>query len=179
MLSSKRLPARRRLLAALGIGLGLAAGGCGFRPLYGTAAGGPVHESFASIRIAVIPDRSGQIMRNFLIQRLNPDGRPAEPAYELQVALAEREQRLAITQEDVAERSNLFVTATYNLRDIAANAVVFSNSNTTITSFTILLDEVATLSAEQDARERALRSLSHQIRLELALHFQRGPSAGG
>ena len=179
MSSSKRILPRRRLLGVLGIGVGLAAAGCGFRPLYGTAAGGPVHESFASVRIAVIPDRSGQIMRNFLIQRLNPAGRPVDPAYELRVALAEREQRLAITQEDVAERNNLLVTASYSLRNVGTNEVVFSNSNTTMTSFTILLDEVATLSAEQDARERALRSLSDQIRLELALYFQRDPVTSG
>lgn len=172
-------PARRRLLAALGAGLGLAAAGCGFRPLYGSAAGGPVHEAFASIWVSVIPDRSGQLMRNFLIQRLNPDGRPADPAYELRVTLSESEQELAITQEDVAERNNLLVSARYSLRDTASDEVVFSDRRTTITSFTILRDEVATLSAEQDARERALRSLSEVIRLQLALYFQRAVPPGG
>ena len=172
-------PTRRRLLAAVASGLGLAASGCGFRPLYGNAAGGPVHESFSQIRVGIIPDRPGQILRNFLIQRLNPDGRPTEPRYALEVRITEREQRLAITQEAVAERNNLLVTASYSLRDIAENEILLSGNNTSITSFSILLDEVATLSAEQAARERALRDLSDQIRLDLALYFQRvEPTAG-
>ena len=160
------------------MGFGLAGAGCGFRPLYGTA-GGDVPGSFAAIRVAVIPDRSGQILRNFLIQRLNPDGRPADPLYELRVTLTEREQRLAITQDDVAERNNLLVTASYSLRDVVAGTELFNDRSTAITSFAILLDEVATLSAEQDARERALRRLSDLIRLELALYFQRAASTVG
>jgi LPS-assembly lipoprotein len=160
------------LLAGLAAGAALAAAGCGFRPLYGTGADGPVAEQFAEIRVGVIGDRSGQILRNFLIQRLNPGGRPADPAYELSVELVERQQELAITQDDVAERTNLFVTAAYALRDLSAGEPLLRETSTTITSFAILRDEVATLSAEQDARVRALRRLSDQIRLRLALYFQ-------
>jgi hypothetical protein len=51
--------------------------------------------------------------------------------------------------------------------------LVFEGRQTTIPSFNILRDEVATLSAEQDARQRALRALSDDIRLRLGLYFQR------
>jgi LPS-assembly lipoprotein len=180
MSSSDILFLRRRLVAGLAAGLGLAAlAGCGFRPLYGTGADGPTSDRFAEIRVAPIPDRAGQILRNFLIRRLNPDGRPANPAYVLDVGLSERLQGLAITQEDVAERNNLFVTARYVLTDAATGGVLLSDSSTVITSFTILRDEVATLSAEQDARRRSLRRLSDTIRLQLALYFQDPEGYGG
>jgi LPS-assembly lipoprotein len=163
----RRSPAAAALLAAA-----LALAGCGFQPLYGESPTGPVDETFADIQIGVIPDRSGQILRNFLIQRLNPGGRPADPAYFLSVNLRELQQRLAITQEAVAERANLLVTANYWLRDVESDEVVFQGGQTVITSFSILRDEVATLSAEQDARQRALRELSDTIRLRLALFLQ-------
>jgi LPS-assembly lipoprotein len=164
---------RRRAAAAALLAAALGLAGCGFQPLYGEGPAGPADERFAEIRVGVIPERSGQILRNFLIQRLNPGGRPADPAYTLAVSLRERQQQLAITQEDVAERANLLVTARYALRDLDSNQVVFEGRQTTITSFNILRDEVATLSAEQDARQRALRALSDDIRLRLGLYFQR------
>lgn len=161
---------------ALGLAVLLLAGatlaGCGFQPLYGEAAGGPVVAELTQIRVAPIADRSGQVLRNDLIQQLNPTGRPDTPAYVLNIGLSETTQQLAIRETDVATRANLVVTANYALTGNDGTRVT-NGSVRTITSYNILRDEFATLSARRDALDRALRQISEDIRTRLALHFNR------
>ena len=69
-------------LAVIAVAILLA--GCGFRPLYGTIGEDlPVTTQLAQIRIAAIPDRIGQKLRNFLLDRINPEGQPQRPLYYL------------------------------------------------------------------------------------------------
>jgi len=167
---------RRRLalpLAAAVVAAALA--GCGFRPLYGEPAGAEagVPAAFTEVQVAVIPDRNGQILRNELIRRLNPSGRPVEPAFVLSVVLTETVQDLGIRADDTATRANLIFSAAYRLTDATDGELVTGGRSTAITSYNILIDEYATLVSATDARERALRELSDMIRLRLALHFTR------
>jgi LPS-assembly lipoprotein len=159
--------------------LAAALAGCGFRPLYGDPAGeaAGVPADFSEIRVGVIPDRSGQILRNYLIRTLNPSGRPVEPRYRLAVTLTETSQDLGIRADDTATRANLIFTAAYRLTATADEAVLVAGQSTAITSYNILIDEFATLTSETDARERALRELSDQIRLRLGLYFTRAAEA--
>ena len=162
----------RRLLLAGGASLTLAA--CGFQPLYGdSAAFGPVAEELALINVAVIPNRSGQVLRGFLIQRLNPSGRPASPAYTLEVGIAETITDLGIQRDDTATRSNLRIVATYTLTSAEDGQAVYLGTQQVITSFNILDDQYATIVAERSAQRGALRELSDNIRTDLALFFAR------
>ena len=165
------LLSRRLFLAGAGL---LALSGCGFRPLYGDPEGfGPVADELASIDVGVIADRPGQLLRTFLIQRLNPNGRPADPAYTLQVGLEERTTNLGIQRDDTATRSNLRIEAVYTLTSTADGQAVYLNTTEVITSYNILNDQFATVVAERSAQEGALRELSERIRTDLALFFAR------
>ncbi|MFM8988614.1 MAG: hypothetical protein ACKOUS_02890, partial [Alphaproteobacteria bacterium] len=44
--------------------------GCGFSPLYGRSEGGAVAEELAKIRVLPIANRSGQVLRNHLLDGL-------------------------------------------------------------------------------------------------------------
>ncbi|HET8727909.1 MAG TPA: LPS assembly lipoprotein LptE [Alphaproteobacteria bacterium] len=147
---------------------------CGFQPLYGETQMGVVAAQFAETEVAVIPNRSGQILRNYLIEDLNPSGRPDDPAYVLNVGLNETFRDLAIRKDATATRANLIVSASYRLRNGDGEPLT-SGSVQTITSYNILRDEFATLSAERDARDRALRQISEDISTRLALYFNREP----
>src|SRR5690606_39504749 len=114
--------------------------------------------------VGVIADRPGQILRNYLIDRLNPGGRPVDPAYRLNVSLSEVQRDLAIRKDDTATRANLIMNARFTLTDTATGAVVLNRQVGTITSYNILIDEFATLSSERDARDRALQQISEDIR---------------
>ena len=146
---------------------------CGFRPLYATGGVADVSEELSQVEVAVISDRPGQILRNYLIQGLNSGGRPTQPAYRLEVDLRERQVDLGIDKTDSAQRANLVITARYSLHTAADNQEVLNRRAGIITSYNIVLDEFATRSAQSSARDRALRQLGSDIRTQLALYFSR------
>ena len=75
---------RRRLLAWLASAAVLALGGCGYRPLYGTAGDNRgVVASLASISITETDTRLGQILRNDLLSAMRPAGTAVEDHYVL------------------------------------------------------------------------------------------------
>ena len=157
-----------RTIAFLAV-LGLL-GACGFRPLYGdrTAAGGAPSE-LASIKIAAIPDRIGQQMHNHLLTALNPRGQPRRPRYILHTRINESISSLAVRKSAFATRANLAVTAHYNLAPSAGGQSLFSAKSSITVSYNILDSEFATLMAEKDARARAIREISEDIRIRLSV----------
>jgi LPS-assembly lipoprotein len=133
-----------RLLGAAVLAFAVAGlAGCGFRPLYGDVAGAVTAEELAAVDINLIANREGQIVRNRLLTRMQPRG-PVLPArYQLDVDL--RESRMGLAVQSVSSYA----------------------------SYDTLTAEYATLSAERDARERALRDLADRIATLVALYLQR------
>ena len=77
----------RRIFA---LSLFIALGGCGFQPLYKKQqAGDAVIEDLAQVQVLNLidqvsyDDRLGQKIKNLLLDRLNPGGRPNNPFYVL------------------------------------------------------------------------------------------------
>ena len=163
---------RRAGLAVLLLALAAAAAGCGFRPLYGESTAGSA-QTLAQIEIMQIADRRGQMLRNLLLDRLTPTGQPRQPAYALGVTLDETRQELAIRRDESATRANLTITAHFVLRALREPQLgVYSGTARAVNGFNVLRSEFATLSAENAARERALRILSEEIRIRIAMALQ-------
>ncbi len=161
-------------LAVLALVCGLVLGGCGFRPLYGEdEAGSSTFDSLETIQIAALPDRSGQQLHNLLRDRINPRGQPISPEYVLRISLSERTEELAIAEDETATRANLRLSANFTLTDVESNEVVMTGSSRSANSYNIVDSQYATYVSENDARERALRELSEDIRLRLATYFAR------
>jgi len=59
--------------------LALALAGCGLQPMYAGGGHGLVATGMASIDVPPIEGKAGWLMRNALIDRLNPGGSPAGP----------------------------------------------------------------------------------------------------
>lgn len=159
-------------LAVLAVAVLLLAG-CGFQPLYG-ARGGVANEgveAMAATRIALIPDRAGQALRNNLLDRLTPRGTPASPRYELAVSLSERLDRLGIALDDSATYGRLTVVARFTLREVASGQPVYAGQSRWTNGFTMVSSHFANMTSEADARSRALLEISEDIRLQLGLHF--------
>ena len=77
--------------------------------------------------VDLIADRTGQMLRNELLDRLHPrGGRAAAKRYTLRVDLAESLQDLAIRKDDVATRANLRLTASFSVVSLDGGTVVFS-----------------------------------------------------
>lgn len=171
---------RRHVLAALA-GAGLLSA-CGFRPLYYDASGQTdVPDAFRSIDILPVNDitddrtnglqirrgPAGQQLRNALLDLLQPQGRVAEPVYTLQIRLQESRSSLGVRRNAFATRANLHLQAIVDLYDRRREASVLNSNVRVVSSYNILDSEYGTLIAEKDAREKAIRSLSEEIRLRL------------
>ncbi|MFO1152563.1 MAG: LPS assembly lipoprotein LptE [Rhodospirillales bacterium] len=173
------------LVTVLAAGL-LAAGllgGCGFHPLYKPLAedASPtdraVADQLASVHIATIPNRQGQELRNQLEDKLHLPGTEGTPGrYLLNVGLGEFQQSLAIRVTGLATRTNLYMSATYNLVDSTSGASVLTGSAVSIASYDLIDDDFSTLTAINDARTRTITRIADDIRNRLAVHFATAPA---
>lgn len=169
---------RRRDLLLCALTLGVALTGCGFRPLYGERARGPgVLQQLNTVYIAPIDDRLGQMVRNHLLDAMNPKGTPRQPIYRLDVAVAPFREQLAFREDNVATRVNLRVTASYALRPAHGDEVLTQGSARVIASYNITREEYATLIADRDAQARAAREIADEIVSRLAAWFDRPGAA--
>lgn len=166
----------KRRAALLGLVGALAA--CGFRPLYGERAQGPeIEAQFAAVDIAPIDDRLGQLVRNHLLDAMNPYGRPLRPHYRLEVRLSPSLESLAFREDDTATRVNLRLAATYFLRRAHSDEVLLEGATRVIASYNVTRQDYATLIADRDAQARAAREVADEIVTRLAVWFERARPA--
>lgn len=163
-------------LVFVAVAAALVLGGCGYRPLYGERAApgdANVTEQLATVKIAGIADRRGQILRNYLLDRMNPQGEPANPRYVLAVAVGET---IAITDsraDGTGTRSDINVRARIALRDATSDVVVYVDRTQAVATFNLLTARLASVSSEDEARRRAMEQLGDQITTLVALFMNR------
>lgn len=156
--------------AAAGALLPLAA--CGFTPLYAEGEDNlSVSAEMATVRIEPLRDRVGQQMHNFLRDRLNPNGQPVSPNYQLSLQITESLSELGVRRDETATRANLKLTTNFLLRDAGNGEALLTGRSTSTTSYDILENPFATTISERDARERALREVADDIQTRLAVYF--------
>ncbi len=153
---------------------------CGFSPVYGDKSTSQTVESsslkpqfqFNHIKIAIIPNREGQFLRNALIDRFYSQGTPQNPTYELRMStISERIYDFDITQESEATRRQLRLSTTLTLIDTATKKTILSRPLSAIASNNVLESEFSTLVTEQYARENALNDLARQAERQISLYF--------
>ena len=152
-------------------------GGCGFQPLYGGGKSGPIAMELSSIKIGLIADRSGQILRNHLMDKLTPFGQPAKAKYALKVTMNEGIASLAVKKSKIATRANLRVTANFVLTQNDSGESLFNGSSSVVASYNVLSENFSTLIAEKDARGRAINGVAENIQNRLAAYFRLHPEA--
>lgn len=152
---------------------------CGFEPIYGThlqskAGQESVQSQLAQVGIDGIPDRSGQFLRNALIDKFYREGRPQNLRYTLHVEpIKESTVDLDITKSSDATRAQLHLRIAMRLTDENTGVVVLSRSLRSIASYNVLTSEFATRVSAQNTRENALNDLARQIELQIALYLKR------
>jgi LPS-assembly lipoprotein len=146
--------------------------GCGFQPLHPPSASGAT-SPVEGVKIDVIADRSGQILRNLLLDRMNPDGTPVSPRYLLQVKVNETVSELAIRADAAATRGDVSLIANYVLRDSATGEAVLTGTSRAASGYDIVRSPYAALTARQAGRDRSLRVIADDIVNRLAVHLSR------
>jgi LPS-assembly lipoprotein len=159
-----------RIIALALVG-GLLAG-CGYRPLYATSKADPgVTSELSRIRVAVIPDRAGQVLRNHLRTLLTPRGARDPGLYLLKVRLNETITNAAQRTDETATRAILRLTAHFSVVDQQSGKQILDGSTISLVAYDLVDSEYATLAAEADARRTAVRNTGDEIKTRLAAFF--------
>jgi LPS-assembly lipoprotein len=166
----------RFLIVAL---IAAAVSACGFHPLYGTIDGKPGID-MTSIYVKTIPERTGYVLRNDLLDLFDSMGNPEGAKYRLEIELKTQRVALGFLENAQITRYNFYLTARYSLVSTATNKPVKRGTARTITSYNVVSSPYATVTAEKDAQDRATRDVAGTIRTELAVFLRevaRNPSA--
>jgi LPS-assembly lipoprotein len=159
--------------------LALALSGCGYHALYGDQADSASLEELGSVYIAPVSSRDGQVLRNYLIERLNQNEQPGYPAHTLAIALQIQSTGIALSRDNTTSRTNITAVANFILSDAATNKPVLKGVIRATTSYDVLQSDYATLVSREDAVNRTLREVSDEMRTRVAVYFTdrktRGP----
>jgi LPS-assembly lipoprotein len=151
---------------------------CGFEPLYGDRTDAAATEDIlAFVGVPPIANRTGQMVRIELTNRLTPT-RPSPPSrYTLNVKLTRSKTSLAVKNDASATRANLTITASFKLLLNSDSTVLTKGSVRSVNGYDILLTDFATMSAEADARRRGAKDISDGIVDRLAIYMARNAQA--
>jgi LPS-assembly lipoprotein len=159
--------------ATLLVALGLLAASCGFEPVYGERRGAAVRAELESVRVALIANHSGQLLRRYMLERIHSGDQEASARYELEVKLIETKQFYGVQIDQTATYSRLVLTGAYTLRDIKSQQSVLSGTTSSISSYNIAADPFNSIVAENDARERAVHGLGDDLIARIALFLRK------
>ena len=143
---------------------------CGYEPIY--SKNGNTNKELLSISVQNIKNRPGQILRNTLLNQLNPERERVITKYRLIVEISESKSSLAYRRDMSATRTDLKVTANYLLKDIKNGEILLKQEVKSISSFDVVESVYATLIAEKDVREKNLKVISNDIYTNLVIFFK-------
>lgn len=163
-----RIP-RWFLLAALSLPLG----SCGLHPLYEGGSAGVAATGLRSIEVAPIPQRSGWLTRNALVDRLG--GEHPSATYRLEVELDDTLIGFGIRGDAATTRERRTLRARYRLVERVSGAVLLDATAGADAGIDVVSSEYATVTAEQSAAERLSQLLADQIVARLARTITASP----
>lgn len=154
--------------------LALSCSACGFRPLYGEyATKESTSVDLARIQLKTNNNRVDYFVRERLLELLQT-GTTGEPAlFQLNLTVDERLEGVAIEEDTSVTRFNLTLFARFDLIDLDSGAVVHQGTSRAITSYNVVDNQFSTVVAQRKAQERAGRDLADDLKLRLAVVFDR------
>lgn len=169
--------ARRLLLLAAGAALG----GCGFRPLYGggSEADAGVQARLAEVNVQLIPERSGQLLRQALQSRLERGQTPVARRYDLSVQYALSAESIGIQQDTSGSRVRLIGVASWALlAQDPQRTTLASGSAREVDAVNVINQQFFAAELTSAAvQRRMVEAVADQITTQLAIHFARKPTA--
>ncbi len=162
-------------------GLGGALSGCGFRPVYAPRSDQPggSQSQLATIRVAPMGDRGGQLLRQELQARFD-HGEALAKRYELVAAFGLSAEVIGIQTDTSATRLRYIGTANWSLKTVGTPAVVLTSGSVRSLDGVNILDQQYFESdlAGETVTRRLASNLADQVTLQVAAYFSRTPAAG-
>jgi len=161
--------------------LGLAAvTACGFRPMDARAPGSEAPAALASIAVAPIKDRVGQVMRTGIERRLNPTGLVVPETHALKVVYTATTVSRGLRNDDSAIRNDYTLSVQFTLltapKDDTPAQVLMKGSAVTVTRHNNPEQLYAGYVSAREAEERAAEMAAEDVARQIRLYF-RNPSA--
>jgi LPS-assembly lipoprotein len=170
----------RRALLGLGGTLGLS--GCGFRPLYApvsTEDGGvaDIRDELAAVRVANIPERTGQLLRRDLQRRFERVRLGVPARYALQVAVTYSVEPLGYRRDGTITRLRYVATGNWSLATLAVPPRQIASSpipTRALDSFNVPDLQFFAADSARDAMDaRLAEQLSEEIFRRVAMELRR------
>jgi LPS-assembly lipoprotein len=159
--------------------LALCAGGCGFRPLYGDAgpaSGDPaIAAELAAVRVGIIENRFGQLLRRSLQQRLGTGAGGTTPAarWELAAVPTLSTEALGFQRDGQPTRVRVIATANWSLQRLTPREVVANGFERVIDAFNIEPNQYFAADLSRDATERRIAmALADELVTRLAVRMR-------
>ncbi len=167
---------RSRLTRRSAVLLGLLLPGCGFRPVYGSGGGvdgGAAHD-LAMVDVALIPNRSGQLLRQALQQQLygTGDDVPAKQ-YQLSVSFGVAGEAIGEQEDSSVTRVRQFGSANWTLKRLdPTETFVASGRARSLDGINIIDNQYFASDVEGESVMRRMAfNLAEQITVQLASYF--------
>ncbi len=149
----------------------VALAGCGFQPMYAPVSDGSTSPKLEQVKVDVIADRSGQILRNYLLDSMTAENSVSNK-YLLRVTLVETTRKLAYRRDETPRHEEITINASINLENLATSKVEYTDSLVQVASFSLgprakKAAYSATVAADS-SREMALKALADDITLRVS-----------
>ena len=155
-------------LRILVLAFGLSA--CGLSPVYSGGSTSAPAVLMTQVEIAPIPDRSGFLVRQALIDRFGTA--KAIPTYRLEVELDDQILAFGVRGDNSAARERRTLRARYRLVDIATNAVLVDATAGSDAGIDRVSSNYAVVAVETTALERLSIEIAQQIAARIARYAQ-------
>ncbi len=144
----------------------LALAGCQLQPVYSGGSQGPAQTILGAVEVSPIPDKTGFLVRDRLLQRLQPGG---SLRYRLDVALDDRIDGFGVRGDNSIIRERRTLRARYRLVDLGTGAILLDSTAVSDAGIDVVSSEYAVVAAEATALERLSADIAEQIIVRLAL----------
>lgn len=156
--------------------------GCGFEPLYVEKKSSDdwyynnkfdtnIKDEMASVKVELIRDRIGQLIRNDLLDKLTPKGEPKSPKYYLKVTNIDKQEIDQALRNDItATRKKVIYKVSYVLRGSERQTLITGNSVAYL-GYDILKDPYSTTFAQKKNEKNAAKIIANDISLRLGAYF--------
>lgn len=172
LLECRNLMFAKRAFAAIGMISLLALSGCGWKPLYGTTAGGAdLQDVMRSVEIATIPGRVGQQVRNELIYDTTGGGTSGVPEYRLDIAIRESVLNTLVANTGDPQSQTYQLYTQFKLIRLSDNEVVLKGNSNARASYDKVDSVFADIRARRDAENRAAKTIADAVRVRMAAYL--------
>lgn len=151
--------------------LTLALTACGFKPLHATSQTG-INLSDVGVVMASIQDVQDREAGYYIQQRLlDRTGNPDNAKHVVTITPSVRRTRLGVTNNDVASRYDINLTAKYTLTDRKTGKVLDNGQVRAVSTFGAPDDAFGLIAADTNGTKQGAQELADRLLLELATYY--------